>query len=331
MQGLPLSGASTQTRRALATAGQIGISALVLGLLVREAGGVDLDALRAAARPGWLALALAVKTTSLVLHELRLWVSFNPPRPPLRGVLAIGFASGVVNLVLPGRAGDLLAVGLLHRERGVPVSAAAASVGVVALLEAATFAVLLLVALIAGAARWEELLGGAAHREALSSATALTLVGVGLGVGIVTLARRAGPAPEGPGPLALLRQTLAEAGENLGTAATLAQNVGLSVLQVGLMVGAFALLFPALGLDVPAPVLAASGVLAASALASVLLPPGYGAGPAAAAVAILAAFGLEPAEALRYAAGYWLVSQAPAALLGLPFLRGRWPSPPPAA
>ena len=102
-------------------------------------------------------------------------------------------------------------------------------------------------------------------------------------------------------------------------------HVGLAAVDVLATVGAFALLLPAVGLDVPS-FLAASGVLAVSALASIVLPPTYGAGPAAAGVAVLAAFGVDAAGALAFAAGYWVVSQAPAAVLGLPCLIGRRPS-----
>ena len=41
---------------------------------------------------------------------------------------------------------------------------------------------------------------------------------------------------------------------------------------------------------------------------------------------MLAAFGVDAAGALAFAAGYWVVSQAPAAVLGLPCLIGRRPS-----
>ena len=141
---------------------------------------------------------------------------------------------------------------------------------------------------------------------------------------IVTRRIRGGDdAPAGPGPVEIIRDAILQATDNLAVPATLALNTGLALLQVIGMIAAFAMLFPAVGIDIALPALAASGVLAISSLASVLLPPSYGAGPAAAAVFVLGAFGLPAEDAFAYAVGWWLVSQIPAAVIGLPALYGR--------
>lgn len=275
----------------------------------------------------WLAAALALKGCTLLLHELRLWVSLNPPRPPVRLVVGIGLASGVLNLVLPGRAGDLAAIGMLVRECRVRPGAATAAVGVVAFLEAAMFGLTLVVVLLLGADRWRAVVGPEQWLQAVSGVSAVTLFGVFVALGVVLLTRRfrGGPPEEasGPSPVQLVRDAVLQASDNLAAPAILALNTVLALLQVGGIVGAFAMLFPALGLDVALPALAASGVLAISALASVLLPPSYGAGPAAAAVLVLGAFGLTADDAFAYSVGWWLVSQVPAVTLGLPAFYGR--------
>lgn len=311
---------------------QLAASALVLGLLARD---VDADALRGIGgriSPGWLGLALLIKTFTLYLHEQRLWLAFNAPRPPLGRVLGIGFAAGVLNLVLPGRAGDIASVAMLRRETGVSVGAATAAVGVASFLEAAVFGGLLLVVLGLGAGRWQQVIGAEAHGMALQWVTIATLGGVAVAVAATVLGRRLRPPEEGPAtgpsPLQILRDTLRQAGDNFSTPAALFTNVGLAVVQVVGMVGAFALAFPAVGLDIPLPMLAAAGVLAISSVASIVLPPSFGASPATASVAVLAVFGVSQGDALGYAAAWWLISQVPATLIGLPCLWGReWRTP----
>lgn len=311
---------------------QVALSIAVLAVLISD---TDTDALRRIGprlSVGWLVAASLLKVVTLLLHELRLWVSLNPPRPPVGKVVAIGLASGVLNLVLPGRAGDIAAIAMLVRECGVKTGAAAAAVGVVAFLEAAMFGLTLVAVLMLGAPRWREVVGPDAWFQAVGGASGLTLLGVGIALVAVIFARRTlvteDEPPPGPSPVQVVRDTLVQASDNLATPATLALNTGLALLQVIGMVGAFALLFPAVGVEVPLPMLAAAGVLALSSLASVLFPPTYGAGPAAASVAVLAAFGLGREDALAYAAGWWVVSQVPAALLGLPALVRRRPRDP---
>ena len=321
----PVSGAADSRARWWRVA-QVAASLVVLGLLFRD---VDAEAL-AAIGPriawGWLLAALGMKLTTLFLHEVRLWVSLNPPRPSLFRVVAIGFASGVLNLVLPGRAGDLAAIGMLVRECRVRPGAAAAAVGVVAFLEAAMFGLTLVVVLALGADRWQAVVGPEKWLQAMSGVSGLTLVGVVVAVAAVIVTRRMrgnGEAPPGPGPLHVIRDAVLQATENLAAPATLALNTALALLQVVGMVAAFAMLFPAVGIEVALPALAASGVLAISSLASVLLPPSYGAGPAAAAVFVLGAFGLPAEDAFAYSVGWWMVSQVPAVVVGVPAFYGR--------
>ena len=312
---------------------QLAASLLVLWLLGRDVDASSVAGIAGRVSPGWLALALTIKTFTLYLHEQRLWLAFNAPRPPLGKVLGIGFAAGVLNLVLPGRAGDVASVAMLRRETGVSVGAATAAVGVASFLEAAVFGGLLIVVLGLGAPRWQEVIGADAHWQAVQWVTVATLGGVGVAAVATMLGRRLrADEPgdiEGPAPVEVLRDTLRQAGDNFSTPAAMATNIGLAIVQVIGMVGAFALAFPAVGVAVPLPMLAAAGVLAISSVASIVLPPSFGASPATASVAVLAVFGVGAPDALAYAAAWWIISQVPATLIGLPCLWGRDWSPTP--
>ena len=188
------------------------------------------------------------------------------------------------------------------------------------LLEAAVFGSLLGTVLVAGAGRWREIVGTAAHADAVQWSARPG--GVAIAVVAVAIGRR-GPMPRDTDPaLRRCARTLTRTGDSLGVPRG-SPLAGLAAADAAATVAGFALLLPVLGITVAMPVLAAAGVLAISAVAGVVLPPTYGAGPAAASVAVLAAFGVGQADALAFAAGYWLLSQGPAVALGLPCLLGR--------
>ncbi len=310
-------------RRALRLA-QLLASALVIYVLVRDLDQAEVASARERVSLGWLAAAMGVKGLGLCMHELRLWLCLPAPRPPFFRVFAVGSVAGMMNLVLPARGGDLLAIALLNRECGVRVSAATAAVGLVAFLEAAVFGVFLCGVLALGAARWVSVIGAEAHGEATLLVGGIT--GAGL-VGILALfflgrsERLRGVSL--PGPLRWIRATADDAGSVLATPLEVTKHLVLAAAGVGLTLGGFALALPAVGLSLPLPLLAAAGVLALSSVAGVALPPTFAAGPAAVSVAVLAAFGATRPEALAYAGAYWLVAHVPAGLLGLPFVWGR--------
>lgn len=295
---------------------------MVLVLMVRAVEPEQLRALPGRLRWGPLVLALAIKSAALLVHEVRLWMLLPLPRPRLRTVAQIGLVSGVVNLILPGRAGDLVNIALLQRRCQLGLGAATAAMGIVAFLEAAVFGTLLLIALTLGAAQWQALLGADAH------ARATQMVGLATGAGLLAMAavaivgrrmaRAPTEAPDRPSLLQLVREATARADAALGSLRNAAANVFVATLQVVAMVASFAIALPAVGVEVGAPFFAAAGVLGLSALASVVLPPGYGAGPAAASLAVLSTMGATEADALAYAGAWWILSQVPAVLLGLP-------------
>ncbi|MCB9766267.1 MAG: flippase-like domain-containing protein [Alphaproteobacteria bacterium] len=319
-------------RRRLVLAAQILASVLVVALLLKDA---QVDEVRAALTKAdlrWVALAALAKAGGLTLHEIRLWASLLPfRRLPVLRVITIGYVSGLTNTLLPVRGGDLIAAALLRQELGVRGPAALAAVAITGFLEAAVFGVFVLAVVMVGAARWEELLGAAATARAQGTMTLLTVGAVFGSVFLVLLSRRlrGGGAPQGPGPIAILRETIVSTGEGLSSWGPLGLNLLLSALQVALVVLSFWAILPALGLEPPVSLLAVSGVIALGSLAAVVLPPSLGAGPAASAIVVLGFFGISEAEALGFAALSWVANTLPALVLGLgPLLNrvGRLPA-----
>jgi len=306
---------------------QLAVSVAVLAALVRAVQPEQLEALPGRVNWGLLLLAMGIKASALLVHDFRVWMVLPSPRPPVLKVAVIGLVSGVVNLVLPGRAGDLVNIGLLRQRCGLGLGTATGAMGIVAFLEAAVFGTLLLTGLTLGAARWEALVGADAH------ARATQLVGLATGAGLVGVAAvamvgrrmaRSEPvtvSPESekrPSLLELVRQATTRADAALGSPRNALVNVGVALVQVVAMITSFAIALPAVGVDVSTPFFAAAAVLGLSAIASVVLPPGYGAGPAAASMAVLSTMGATEADVLAYAGAWWVLSQVPAVVLGLP-------------
>lgn len=301
---------------------QLALSLAVLWVLARDLDQERLRVVLSEGSLGWLAVGCGVKVCTLVLHELRTWLALAPPRPRLWSVVRIGLISGVINLVLPARAGDFAAIAMLSHDCRLPASRSTAAVGLVNFLEMAVFGVVVLVVLVAGAPRWELVMGAPAHAQALQLMTLGTLGALGGAVVLVVVARRLTDReetePEGPSPLRILRDTVKQAGSDLGRRRWLAVQVFLAFLQAVGMVAAFVTGFHAAGIDVELPFLAASGILAMSSVAAMVLPPSFGAGPAAASVAVLTVFGVDQTGALAYAAAYWFIANIPAVGLGIP-------------
>jgi len=304
---------------------QVAASLAVLWALARDLDGATVEEALRHASLGWLIAAMAVKGLGLAIHELRLWLCLPAPRPPAGKVFALGFLAGMMNLVLPARGGDLLAIALLNRDCGVRPTAATAAVGLVAFLEAAVFGVFLAVVLALGASQWIAVIGAAAQSKALWMVGGITGAGI---LGVWVLGRLGRGEKRLPGPLALVRQTAADGRAVMNSPQAVLLHVGLAVLRVAFTLGGFTLALPAAGLSVPVPWLAASGVLALSSVAAVALPPTFAAGPAATSVAVLAVFGVDRAGALAYAGAYWLVAHVPAVVLGLPWVWLRRADPP---
>ncbi|RME20198.1 MAG: hypothetical protein D6798_20970 [Deltaproteobacteria bacterium] len=300
--------------------GRLLLSVAVLAWLGHD---VDTGQVAAVARAAdWriLVVAFGLKLASLLLHEVRTWLPLPRPRPPLVPVVATCLGVGMLNLVLPGRAGDLGIIAALHRRFGVPPGTATAVVGVTGFIEAAVFGILL-VAVLATSLLGVPGVVDTAHRTRTLAALA---GGAGLAAVSIGVAVRAGrwladrPAPTGV--VGILHRALVDTAALLTNPREMAANISLALVQTGLMVAAFAAGLPAVGFD-DLPALATAGaVLAISSLAGLLLPPTWGLGPAAASRLVLTAAGHGPEDALVYAGAYWLIAHLPVLAVGLPAL-----------
>ncbi len=295
----------------------------VLGALFKDLDVEQLQGFLAQGSMWLLGLALLTKASGLLLHESRLWLALPTPRPPLPRVIEVGLAAGVLNLVLPARAGDIAVIAFLKRECGISPATGTMAVGITSILEAALFGLYLLAAVILGAHHMTGLLGDDVALW-LSVFLGLSLLG---GIGIVFLGRRIDPTAPHSGLVGFVKRTTAETAHGLSDARYLGLQTLSAALQVVLVVVAFTLAMPAAGIQLEHPELAASLILGASSILAVLLPPVFAAGPAAAAAAVLPVFGVPAdqvaASAAAYAGAYWLVAHTPAGIMGLPALLRR--------
>jgi hypothetical protein len=255
----------------------------------------------------------------LLVRELRLWVMLRTwCRPRLLRVMAVGLASGLLNVVLPARGGDIAAAALLHRAAAVPGPAALAAVGLTSVVEALVFGLTLLACLALAGARWEAMIGLAETHRALGALTGIALAVVAGGVVVALVARRlrAAPAPEGTGPRAFLVCLVRDTGRGIEAARILGVNALLALVQVGGILAGNVLLMRAMGMDLGTPWLAAVAVMAVGSLVAILLPPTLVAGNAATSVGVLGLFGADPAGALAFGVLMWTVHVLPTAILG---------------
>lgn len=270
----------------------------------------------------WLGGALLLKLITLFIHEFRLWLALTEPRPPIAQTMTIGFASGAINLVLPGRAGDIAAIAMLQKVCKLKPGVAAYAIGMASFFEAALFGLMLMGVFILGASQWEAALGAFEHSRALSWISAVTLGGIILVIIAAIVGSRLKPqaeeSPDGFSIRTFIEDAFRETGTALRSPKYILLNIFVAGIEVWGMVFSFALGFWALGIDIPTPWTAAAVMLGFSALAAVILPPTYGAGPAAAAVFVLSLFGIPQSTALAYAALWWVISQIPCAMIGIP-------------
>ena len=301
---------------------QLFLSLLILLLLSLDSQITDIQSALSKSSWYWLGAALLLKLVTLFIHEFRLWLALTEPRPPIAQTMTIGFASGAINLVLPGRAGDIAAIAMLQKVCRLKPGVAAYAIGMASFFEAALFGLMLMGVFILGANQWEAALGTLEHARALNWVSGATLGGIVVVILAAIVGNRLKGEPDEPEDGFSIRQFITDAFRETGTALRSPKYIALNILVAGIevwgMVFSFALGFWALGIDIPTPWTAAAVMLGFSALAAVILPPTYGAGPAAAAVFILSLFGIPQSTALAYAALWWIISQIPCAFIGIP-------------
>ena len=301
---------------------QLFLSLLILVLLSLDSQIDDIQNALSQSDWSWLAAALLLKSVTLFIHEFRLWLALTAPRPPMAKTMTIGFASGAINLVLPGRAGDIAAIAMLKKVCHLKPGVAAYAIGMASFFEAAVFGLMLMGVFILGAHQWEAALNTLEHARALNWVSGVTLGGIVVVIIAAVVGQRLSPKQESSEEGFSIRDFILDAFRETGNALSSPKYIVINVLVAGVevwgMVFSFALGFWALGIDIPTPWTASAVMLGFSALAAVLIPPTYGAGPAAASVFVLSLFGIPQATALAFAALWWLISQVPCALIGVP-------------
>ena len=271
---------------------------------------------------GWLGLALFIKTISLCIHEYRLWYSIHEPRPNIVQTMQIGFSNALLNLIIPWRAGDLIAIAMLRKICSLRVGVATFAIGMVSFFEAAVFGLLMMVMMLWQTPLWISLIGEQKFQESFQAVTGLTLLGIGIVVIAAIIGRRfqEQESSKGFSPISWLKDSLKQTAQGLQSPRYLLFNGLASFFEVWLMIASFAIGFWVLGIDIGNPWTIAGLCLGFSALASIVLPPTYGAGTAASAIFILGIMGISEEQAIAYAAVWWLISQLPAMGLGMPSL-----------
>ena len=309
----------------------IALSIAVIVVFLQDANLHELWTLLSSIDQSWLVAALVVKSISLTIHEYRLWLGFGQKRPPIQQTIQIGFASALLNILFPGRAGDIAAIAMLHKKCDVPVGTATFAVGMVGFFEGAIFGLMMMTVLLLNAPMWIQYLGEEYHLQSLQTISGLTLIGIGLVIVAALIGRRIiGEPVETEGefsPITWIKDAFNQTGSNLTNIRYILLNSLASIAEVWLMIASFAMGFEMIGLESSAidltPMLtwSLSGlVLGLSAVASIVFPQTYGAGSAAASIFILGLFGFDQTQALGFASVWWLISQVPAVMLGLPSL-----------
>lgn len=300
------------------------LSSLVFYLFFRDVNQAELKTIFSSLDRGWLVSALLLKTISLCIHEYRLWYAIHEPRPNIIQTMQVGFSNALLNLIFPWRAGDIIAIAMLKKICALRVGVATFAIGMVSFFEAAIFGVLMMFMMIWQAPLWISLIGEQKHLEGFQAVTGMTLLGIGIFVIGAMIGRRylsQAPEPEEHfAPIPWLKDSLKQTARGIQSPRYLLLNSAVSFIEVWLMIAAFALGFYALGIELVTPWTTAGLILGFSALASIILPPTYGAGTAAAAIFVLGMMGVSEEQAIGYSAVWWLISQVPAMLLGIPAL-----------
>ena len=307
------------------------LSVAVIAVFIQDANTQDLWTLLYNLNTTWLIGALFLKSISLTIHEYRLWLGFGEPRPPIQQTMQIGFASALLNILFPGRAGDIAAIAMLHKKCSVPVGTATFAVGMVGFFEGAIFGLMMVMVLLLNAPMWIQFLGEDIHVQSLQTISGLTLLGIVIVVVAGIIGRRFTDETSEHttefSPTAWIKDAFSQTQTNLTNIRYILFNSLASLAEVWLMIASFAMGFEMLGLEsslvdfTPMLTWSLSGlVLGLSAIASIVFPQTYGAGSAAASVFILGFFGFDQTQALGFASVWWIISQVPAVLLGLPSL-----------
>ena len=299
---------------------QLFLSILLLVLFVSSLQHDDIIHTLSQSSISWLVVALLLKSLSLLLREVRLWLALPLPRPRFIPTMNIGLFTGALHTFLPLRGGDLLSIGLLHKNLNIPIPKASFAVGLCAFLEMLVFGVIAVLTLISTQHLWFEV--QTLYQQILSWMSVATGIGVFIFILAILIAKFATPPEEEQPSLiqSILPEMIRLLQSSVASRTYILSNVALTIVDVLVMLLSFSCIFYCLNISCSLPFTVSTLILGVSAVAAFALPPSYGAGPAASAILIFSLLQLPEENALAYAAIWWVLSQVPSLLFGIPAL-----------
>ena len=299
---------------------QLALSCIALYLCFNDE---DLESL--ASIPSTISLpllvsALFIKTLGLIIREVRLWVILDTPKPKFSSTIYVGLAAGFFHTFLPFRGGDLLSIAMLHQYCGLSPSKSSVAVGICAFFEMLVFGIFFLVILML-TPFWYEVLGEKIYTQSFWSTSVLMIacIGIVIAAGIIGKPKESEAEDTNSPVHEFISQLFSETNRAVAQKKVLIQ-LTISSIEIILMLFSFVLGLWSIGIFPIAPWGTVCIILAFSAVAAVALPPSYGAGPAAAIVFVFSLLNITNEFALSYAAIWWILSQIPTLITGVPSL-----------
>ncbi|MAA78817.1 MAG: hypothetical protein CL916_06120 [Deltaproteobacteria bacterium] len=267
-----------------------------------------------------LITALFIKTIGLVIREIRLWLILDKPKPRFSSTIYVGLAAGFFHTFLPFRGGDVLSIAMLHKYCGLSPSKSSVAVGICAFFEMFVFGLFFLGILLM-TPLWYDILGEQIYTQSFWSTSYIMLGCIGIVIIAGIIGKRSEPeANNEVSPIReFIQQLFSETHKAIAQKKVIIQ-LTISSLEILLMLFSFVLGLWAIGINPIAPWGTVCIVLAFSAVAAVALPPSYGAGPAAAILFVFSLLEIQDESALSYAAIWWILSQVPTLITGVPSL-----------
>ena len=268
-----------------------------------------------------LVLAIVIKSIGLIVREIRLWIILDSPRPSFYSTVYVGLAAGLMHTFLPFRGGDILSIAMLHKYCGLQTSQASVAVGICAFFEMLIFALFLFI-LVLVQPYWYTILGENLIQQTLGSTSVIIVVGL-IAIIIFAMLGKKHPnddveKPKEASAIHIFFQQLFSYTHKAVARKKLVFQLTISTLEIVMMISSFVLALHAMGIVVDAPFGTVAIILGFSAIAAVALPPSYGAGPGAAIAFVFTLLHLSDEQALTYAGLWWLLSQIPTLITGLP-------------
>lgn len=264
-----------------------------------------------------LVCSLILKTIGLIFRETRLWLILEKPRPSFEKTMYIGLASGMLHTFLPLRGADVISIGMLKQYCAVDISRASVAVALSSFFEMLVFG-FFLITILFFQPFWYEKLGVEIFQRSIFSTTSLLIAGIFIVSAFAFRGKTTSPSSEQTSPLKTFMRDVCLHTHKAVAIKHLLTQIGVSVLEIMLMIVSFVMGLMALSININAPIGVVSIIMALSAISAIALPPSYGAGPAAVITFVLQLFGCSTEESFAYSGVWWILSQLPTICTGIP-------------